>query len=91
MSEMRPTISMRGTRSPRHGLYEGAKKPGRRQAPGQSISCYAARFLATPLARLGRLDEAKASAARLMALDPHFSIGRWSAAVGAGAGDCRVR
>ncbi len=39
-------------------------------------------WLAAPLARLGRLDEARAAATRLMSLDPHFTIGRWSAAVG---------
>ena len=39
-------------------------------------------WLAAPLARLGRIDEARAAAARLLALDPAFSIGRWSAAVG---------
>jgi hypothetical protein len=39
-------------------------------------------WLAAPLARLGRIDEAKAAGARLLSLDPHFTIGRWSAAVG---------
>ena len=39
-------------------------------------------WLAAPLAKLGRLDEARATAARLLALDPGFTISRWSAAVG---------
>ena len=33
-------------------------------------------LLAAPLSRLGRLDEAKAAAARLMELQPNFSIAR---------------
>jgi TolB-like protein len=39
-------------------------------------------WLAVPLARLGRLDEARASAARMMSLSPNFRIRRWIAAVG---------
>jgi adenylate cyclase len=35
------------------------------------------------LARLGRVDDAKAAAARLMELQPSFSISRQCAAVGA--------
>lgn len=65
-----------------NGRHEQAVAAGRRaveMTPGFSMLHG---WLAAPLARLGRLDEAKASAARLMALDPHFSIGRWSAAVG---------
>ena len=38
--------------------------------------------LAAPLARLGRVEAAKTAGARLLSLDPHFTIGRWSAAVG---------
>jgi adenylate cyclase len=41
--------------------------------PGMSIGHM---LLAAPLCRLGRLDEAKASAARLMELQPNFSIAR---------------
>ena len=43
-------------------------------------------WLATPLARLGRLEEASAAASRLLALDPQFSVGSWSAAVGIAPG-----
>src|SRR5262249_40258001 len=41
--------------------------------PSMSISHM---LLAAPLSRLGRLDEARASAARLMELQPNFSIAR---------------
>ncbi|MER9056824.1 MULTISPECIES: winged helix-turn-helix domain-containing tetratricopeptide repeat protein [unclassified Mesorhizobium] len=64
------------------GRHEQAVISGRRAVemnPGFSMLHG---WLAAPLARLGRLDEAKVSAARLMSLDPHFTIGRWSAAVG---------
>ncbi|MGE0284621.1 MAG: tetratricopeptide repeat protein [Rhizobiaceae bacterium] len=39
-------------------------------------------WMAAPLTRLGKIDEARAAAARLLALDPQFSVGRWSACVG---------
>ena len=39
-------------------------------------------WLAVPLARLGRLDEARASAARMLSLAPQFRIKRWIDAVG---------
>ncbi|MDB5527064.1 MAG: adenylate cyclase [Devosia sp.] len=68
------------------GRHEDAVAAGRRAVelnPGFSILHG---WLTAPLVRLGRLDEAKASAARLMALDMHFSIGRWSAAVGIAPG-----
>ncbi|MGX9176668.1 tyrosine-type recombinase/integrase [Mesorhizobium sp. BHbdii] len=64
------------------GRHEQAVIAGRRAGelnPGFSILHG---WLAAPLARLGQLDEAKASAGRLLSLDPHFTIGRWSAAVG---------
>ncbi|SJM31010.1 winged helix-turn-helix domain-containing tetratricopeptide repeat protein [Mesorhizobium delmotii] len=64
------------------GRHEQAVIAGRRAVelnPGFSILHG---WLAAPLARLGQLDEAKASAGRLLSLDPHFTIGRWSAAVG---------
>ena len=64
------------------GRHEQAVTAGRRAVelnPGFSILHG---WLAAPLARLGRLDEAKGAATRLLSLDPHFSIGRWSAAVG---------
>ncbi|TPI76257.1 winged helix-turn-helix domain-containing tetratricopeptide repeat protein [Mesorhizobium sp. B2-8-9] len=64
------------------GRHEQAVAAGRRAVemnPGFSILHG---WLAAPLARLGRIDEAKASAKRLMTLDPHFTIGGWSKAVG---------
>ncbi|CAN7372386.1 winged helix-turn-helix domain-containing protein [Mesorhizobium sp. LjNodule214] len=64
------------------GRHEQAITAGRRAVelnPGFSILHG---WLAAPLARLGRLDEAKAAATRLLSLDPQFTIGRWSAAVG---------
>jgi hypothetical protein len=39
-------------------------------------------LLAAPLAKLGRIEEAKAAGARLLALHPGFSSRRWCAAVG---------
>jgi tetratricopeptide (TPR) repeat protein len=39
-------------------------------------------WLAAPLAKLGRLDEARVSAARMLSLVPHFSVSRWSVVVG---------
>ena len=64
------------------GRHEQAVISGRRAVemnPGFSMLHG---WLAAPLAKLGRLDEAKVSATRLLSLDPQFSIGRWSAAVG---------
>ncbi|MBZ9797611.1 winged helix-turn-helix domain-containing tetratricopeptide repeat protein [Mesorhizobium sp. ES1-4] len=68
------------------GRHEQAIAAGRRAVelnPGFSILHG---WLAAPLARLGRIEEARASAARLLALDPHFTIGRWAAAVGIAPG-----
>ncbi|MBZ9756332.1 winged helix-turn-helix domain-containing tetratricopeptide repeat protein [Mesorhizobium sp. ESP6-5] len=68
------------------GRHEQAIAAGRRAVelnPGFSILHG---WLAAPLARLGRIEEARASAARLIALDPHFTIGRWAAAVGIAPG-----
>ena len=47
--------------------------------PGFSI-CHAA--LAAPLTKLGRLDEAKSAAARVLELQPTFHCSRQFAAVG---------
>ncbi|TPK93026.1 transcriptional regulator [Mesorhizobium sp. B2-4-12] len=68
------------------GRHEQAIAAGRRAVelnPGFSILHG---WLAAPLAKLGRIEEARASAARLMSLEPHFTIGRWSAAVGIAPG-----
>jgi hypothetical protein len=62
--------------------HEGAVAAGRRAVqpnPGFSIL---SGWLSAPLAKLGRLDEAKVAGARLLALDPGFTISGWSAAVG---------
>ncbi|TPL49820.1 winged helix-turn-helix domain-containing tetratricopeptide repeat protein [Mesorhizobium sp. B2-4-6] len=64
------------------GQHEQAVAAGRRaveMTPGFSVLHG---WLAAPLARLGRIDEARAAGARLTALDPHFTIGGWSKAVG---------
>lgn len=64
------------------GRHEQAVIAGRRAVemnPGFSMLHG---WLAAPLARLGRLDEAKAETTRLLSLDPHFTIGRWATAVG---------
>ncbi|TPL06156.1 transcriptional regulator [Mesorhizobium sp. B2-4-14] len=68
------------------GRHEQAVAAGRRAVelnPGFSILHG---WLAAPLVRLGRIEEARASAARLLALDPHFTIGRWAAVVGLAPG-----
>ena len=62
--------------------HEGAVAAGRRAVqpnPGFSI-LYG--WLSAPLAKLGRRDEAKVVGARLLALDPGFTITGWFAAVG---------
>jgi tetratricopeptide (TPR) repeat protein len=64
------------------GRHEQAVKAGRRAVELNPRFSILHGWLAAPLARLGRLDEAKGAATRLLSLDPHFSIGRWSAAVG---------
>ncbi|TPI70682.1 transcriptional regulator [Mesorhizobium sp. B3-1-8] len=68
------------------GRHEQAIIAGRRaveMTPGFSILHG---WLAAPLARVGRIEEAKASARRLMALDTHFTISGWTAAVGIAPG-----
>jgi TolB-like protein len=60
-----------------HGQYEEAVKAGRKavqSSPGLSI-CHV--FLAAPLAQLGRLEEAKAAAARVLELQPKFRYSRF--------------
>src|SRR5262249_1047597 len=62
----------------RRGCYEKAVNAARKSVqcnPGFSISHM---FLA---GALGRLDEAKAAAARVVGLQPGFSIGDWCAAI----------
>ncbi|MER9401467.1 hypothetical protein NKI46_25475 [Mesorhizobium sp. M0615] len=64
------------------GRYEEGARAARKAIqsnPGFSFS-YA--LLAAPLARLGRIDDAKDAVARLRQLQPNFSIGRQCEAVG---------
>jgi TolB-like protein len=63
------------------GRYQEAADAGRRavqSSPGFSISHS---LLAAPLAKLGRMEEAKAVAARVLALQPSFSAGGFCAAI----------
>jgi adenylate cyclase len=64
-----------------HGRYEEAANAGRRAVqsnPGFSVSnC----LLAAPLAKLGRMEEAKAVAVRVLALQPSFSASRFCSAL----------
>jgi adenylate cyclase len=63
------------------GRYEDSANAMRKSIqcnPSFSISYM---FLAAALAKLGRIEEAKASAARLIALQPTFAIGEWRAAI----------
>ena len=63
------------------GRYEDAVNAARKAVqsnPGFSI---AHMFLAAALAGLGRTDEAKSAAARVLALQPNFRIGEWRAAI----------
>ena len=61
--------------------YEDAANAARKSVqynPGFSIPHMC---LASVLVKLGRIDEAKAAAARVVALQPDFSIGEWYAAL----------
>jgi len=49
--------------------------------PGGALAQEAAVLRIEALVKLGRLDEAKAAAARVLALQPGFSIGAWCAAL----------
>jgi adenylate cyclase len=63
------------------GCYEEAANAGRRavqSSPGFSISHA---LLVAPLAKLGRIEEAKAAAMRVMALQPFFSAATFCAAL----------
>jgi TolB-like protein/Flp pilus assembly protein TadD len=63
------------------GRYEEAANAGRRavqSSPGFSVSHS---LLAAPLAKLGRMEEASAAAAQVLALQPSFSAGGFCAAL----------
>ena len=78
--------------APLHGMFLGHFLRGRyedtaiavrrsiRSKPGHSISYM---LLAAALVKLGRADEARAATARLLELQPNFSIGGQCTAVGA--------
>ena len=57
------------------GRYDEAVATLRREETYRSPS---RRLLAASLARLGRLDEAKAEVRQILAAVPHFSVERWS-------------
>src|SRR5205085_7745448 len=64
------------------GRYQQAADAGRRAIqsnPGLSVSHS---LLVAPLAKLGRMEEAKAVAARMLALEPSFRAGRFCAGLG---------
>jgi len=61
--------------------YEDAAHAARKSvqsSPGFSIPHLC---LVSALVKLGRIDEAKAAAARVLELQPRFSIGEWCAAI----------
>ena len=63
------------------GRYDEAVNAGRRAVqcnPGLSVS---QSLLVAPLAKLGRMEEAKAAASRVLALQPSFSAGGFCAAL----------
>ena len=65
----------------RQGRYEDAANAARKAVqsnPGFSISHM---FLAAALAKLERIDEAKAAAGRVLALQPTYRISGWRAAI----------
>ena len=55
--------------------YEDAANAARKAIQANPGFSYSHMDLAATLAKLGRLDEAKAAAVRLVALEPGFSIG----------------
>jgi TolB-like protein len=64
------------------GRYEAAVEAGRRAVESNPRFSVLHAWLAAPLVRLGRLEEARACGERLLALDPAFSIQGWAATVG---------
>jgi TolB-like protein/Tfp pilus assembly protein PilF len=62
--------------------YEEARDAARRAVEANSLFSVPSILLAVSLARLGRVDEAKAAARQVLALDPTFTMDRWSRTVG---------
>jgi TolB-like protein len=63
------------------GRYEEAANAGRRAAQSNPNFSFSQAMSIAPLVRLGRLDEARAAAARVLALQPSFSISGFCAAI----------
>jgi adenylate cyclase len=63
------------------GRYEDAAHAARKSVQGNPGFSILHMCLASALVKLGRIDEAKAAAARVLALHPEFSIGEWCAAI----------
>ena len=63
------------------GRYQEAADAGRKAVQSRPGFSIAHMFLAAGLAKLGRTDDAKAVAARVLALQPNFRISEWRAAI----------
>ena len=64
------------------GRYDEAAHAGRRSVRAIPSSSVTRSVLAAALAKLGRIEEAKAVAPQVLALDPSFSAARFCAAIG---------
>jgi TolB-like protein len=64
------------------GRYDEAAHAGRRSVRAIPSSSVSRSVLAAALAKLGRIEEAKAVALQVLALDPSFSAARFCAAIG---------
>jgi adenylate cyclase len=63
------------------GRYEEAANAGRRAAQSNPNFSMSQSMAIAPLVKLGRMDEARAAAARVLALQPSFSGSRFCAAL----------
>ena len=63
-----------------HGEYEAAAEAARKVFQANPYWSTAHRLLAATYAKLGRLDAAKSAAARLLELEPGFTVSGWCAA-----------
>jgi TolB-like protein len=59
-----------------HGRYEAAADAAHKAVQSNPAFSFSYTLLAAPLAKLGRLEEAKAAAARVLELQPAFRYGR---------------
>ena len=62
------------------GRFEQATNAARKSVQHNAGFSISHMFLAAALGKLGRIDEAKAAASRVLALQPGFSIAEWCAA-----------